>query len=183
MAFSPSTTEPVARLYINWVPTVISITDLRNGLNESFGGNVIGYIKRTKAHEFSLEAIRSSDMFDDFLENVCTKKSYPVIYDNKGNYCDVEFEDNGAISAKVLASQTFARRQRILERELTRACDPPVECVCLDSALEAIYQKHLGVLRMCRFKSDHAEPDKMPDALYEIFETNEKFFGGEIWVS
>ena len=183
MSFSPSTTEPVARLYINWVPTVISITDLRNGLNESFGGNVIGYIKRTKAHEFLLEAIRSSDMFDDFLENVFTKKSYPVIYDKEGNYCDVEFEDNGAVSAKVLAYQTFARRQRILERELTRVCDPPVECVCLDSALEAIYQKHLAVLRMCRFKSDHAEPDKMPDALYEIFETNEKFFNGEIWVS
>ena len=183
MSFSPSTTEPVARLYINWVPTVISITDLRNGLNESFGGNVIGYIKRTKAHEFLLEAIRSSDMFDDFLENVFTKKSYPVIYDKEGNYCDVEFEDNGAVSAKVLAYQTFARRQRILERELTRVCDPPVECVCLDSALEAIYQKHLAVLRMCRFKSDHAEPDKIPDALYEIFETNEKFFNGEIWVS
>ena len=76
MDFSPSTTEPVARLYITWVPTIISITDLRNGLNHTFGGNVIGYIKRTKAHEFSLEAIRSSDIFDDFLENVHTKKSH-----------------------------------------------------------------------------------------------------------
>uniref|UniRef100_A0A6C0JLJ6 Uncharacterized protein n=1 Tax=viral metagenome TaxID=1070528 RepID=A0A6C0JLJ6_9ZZZZ len=180
MAFTPSTTEPVARLYITWVPTIISIADLRNGLNHTFGGNVIGYIKRTKAHEFSLEAIRSSDIFDDFLENVHTKKSYPAIYDKEGNYCDIEFEDNDAISAKVSAAQTFARRQRILERELTRACDPPVECVCLDSALEAIYQKHLAVLRMCRFKSYYAkEPEHTP----EIFTANEKFFNGEVWAS
>ena len=102
-----------------------------------------------------------------------------AIYDKEGNYCDIEFEDNDAISAKVMASQTFARRQRILERELTRACDPPVECVCLDSALEAIYQKHLAVLRMCRFKSYAKEPEHTP----EIFETNEKFFNGEVWAS
>lgn len=178
MSFAPSTTEPVARLYITWVPTIISIADLRNGLNNTFGGNVIGCIKRTKAHEYSLEAIRSTDMFDDFLENVYTKKTYPVIYDNEGNYCDIEFEDNDTISAKVMAAQTFARRKRILERELTRTCDPPVECMCLDSALEAIYQKHLAVLRMCRFKSDKvAEPEP------EIFEANEKFFNGEVWVS
>ena len=183
MSFSPSTTEPLARLFITWVPTIVSITELRNGLNEAFGGEVIGYIKRTKAHEYSLEAIRSTDKFDDFLENVYTKKSYPVIYDLNGNYCDIEFEDNDAISAKVMASQTFARRQRILERELTRACDPPVECVCLDSTLEAIYQKHLEVLRMCRMKFYNVPNKKSGMEEPEIFEANENFFNGEVWVS
>ena len=160
MSFSPSTTEPIARLFITWVPTIISITELRNGLNEAFGGEVIGYIKRTKAHEYSLEAIRSSDKFDDFLSNLYIKKSYPVIYDNIGNYCDIEFEDSAVISAKVFAAHTFARRQRMLAREITRVCDPPLTCVCLDSALEAIYQKHLAVMRMCRMKfyADDLEP-------------------------
>ena len=160
MSFSPSTTEPLARLFITWVPTIISITELRNGLNEAFGGEVIGYIKRTKAHEYSLEAIRSSDKFDDFLSNLYIKKSYPVIYDNIGNYCDIEFEYSAVISAKDVAAHTFARRQRMLAREITRVCDPPLTCVCLDSALEAIYQKHLAVMRMCRMKfyADDLEP-------------------------
>ena len=152
MSFSPSTTEPIARLFITWVPTILSISDLRNGLNEAFGGEVIGYIKRTKAHEYSLEAIRSTDKFDDFLSNLYIKKSFPVIYDNIGNYCDIEFEYSAVISAKDVAAHTFARRQRMLAREITRACDPPVMCVCLDSALEAIYQKHLAVMRVCRMK-------------------------------
>jgi hypothetical protein len=117
-----------------------------------------------------------------FGADVHTKRSYPAIYDDEGNYCDIEFEDNDTISAKVMASQTFARRQRILERELTRACDPPVECVCLDSALEAIYQKHLAVLRMCRFKIDKVTT-KEPEDTPEIFEANEKFFNGEVWAS
>jgi hypothetical protein len=157
MSFSPSTTEPIARLFITWVPTILSISDLRNGLNEAFGGEVIGYIKRTKAHEYSLEAIRSTDKFDDFLSNLYIKKSYPVIYDNIGNYCDIEFEYSAVISVKDVAAHTFARRQRMLAREITRACDPPVMCVCLDSALEAIYQKHLAVMRMCRMKFDTAD--------------------------
>jgi hypothetical protein len=180
MVFPPSTTEPIARLFINWVPTIISISDLRNGLNATFGGEVIGHIKRTKAHEFSLEAIRSSDAFDDFLENLHNKNSYPVIYDSEGNYCDVEFEDRDTITAKVLAAQTFARRQRILERELTRAFDPPMSCTFLDVALEAIYQKHLAVMRMCRLKSDTFVSENGEPA---IFESSENFYNGEVWVS
>lgn len=146
-------------LYNRSAPITITTTELRDALNKAFGNEVIGTITRITPHVFSMDIIRSSDIFDDLLDKIHRDKSWPVIYDDAGHYCFLELEDIELTAAQLLETQTFERRKRMLSRELDKSHateDPPTE---LDETLEETYQKHLDVMRACRVQCD-AAPSK-----------------------
>jgi hypothetical protein len=139
-------------LYNRSAPITITTSELRNALNTAFGGSVIGTITRITPHVFSMDIIRSSDIFDDLLDKIHRDKSWPVIYDDAGHYCFLELEDIELTAAQLLETQTFERRKRMLGRELDKSATTEDLPTKLDEEHEEKYQKHLKVLRSCRDK-------------------------------
>jgi hypothetical protein len=141
-------------LYNRSAPIAITTTELRDALNKAFGSEVIGTITRITPHVFSMDIIRSSDIFDDLLDKIHRDKSWPVIYDDAGHYCFLELEDIELTAAQLLETQTFERRKRMLGRELDKSAPTEEQPKELDEPLEEAYQKHLDVMRACRVKCD-----------------------------